>query len=116
MSRNYQLYLEDIGKSCDKIVRYLKGMSFEQFVEDDKTFDAVVRNLEIIGEAVKNIPKEIRGRCPGIEWKKIAGLRDIVAHEYFGVDERIVWDIVQNKLPALKGEIENILQQESTNA
>ena len=113
MSRDYRLFLEDIVESCVKILRYAGGMTFEQFTGDGKTYDAVLRNLEIIGEAVKNLPDEIRGRYPGIEWKKITGLRDIVAHEYFGVDERIVWDIVQNKLPALKDQIEALLQEES---
>jgi uncharacterized protein with HEPN domain len=113
MSRDYRLFLEDIAESCVKILRYVKGMNFEQFTGDGKTYDAVLRNLEIIGEAVKNLPDEIRGRYPGVEWKKIAGLRDIVAHEYFGVDERIVWDIVQNKLPALRDQIVALVQEES---
>lgn len=113
MSRDYLLFLEDIAESCVKILRYVNGMTFEQFMEDGKTYDAVLRNLEIIGEAVKNLPDEIRGRYPRVEWKKIAGLRDIVAHEYFGVDERIVWDIIQNKLSALKNQIKALLQEES---
>ena len=81
----------------------------EAFENDDKTVDAVVRNLEIIGEAVKMIPESIRLAHPNIEWKKIAGLRDILAHQYFGVDIEIIWDILENKLPALEEEINEIL-------
>jgi len=110
MSRDYRLFLEDIVESSIKILRYVNRMTFEQFIGDEKTYDAVLRNLEIIGEAVKNVSDEIRRTYPEVEWKKIAGLRDIVAHEYFGVDETIVWDIIQNKLPALREQIGNILQ------
>jgi uncharacterized protein with HEPN domain len=113
MSRDYQLYLEDIANSIGKVQRYVEGMNFDQLMGDEKTYDAVLRNLEIIGEAVKNISDEVRDKYPEIEWKKIAGLRDIVAHEYFGVDETIVWDVIQNKLPTLKQEVENILKVES---
>ena len=74
-------------------------------IQDEKTFDAIVRNLEIIREAVKRIPSEMRVRYPDVEWKKIAGLRDIVAHEYFGLDEDILWDVVQNRIPVLLGRL-----------
>ena len=72
--------------------------------------DGVVRNLEIIGEAVKNIPPQVKEKHPEIEWKKIASLRDILAHEYFGVDVEVIWDIVENKLPGLKAQISRILK------
>jgi len=81
-------------------------------VQDEKTFDAVVRNLEIIGEATKHIPPEMRARYPNVEWHKIAGLRDIVAHEYFGLDEDILWDVVQNRIPVLLDSIQQILAAE----
>ena len=71
--------------------------------------DAVVRNLEIIGEAIKKIPDEIRAKYPDVEWKKIAGLCDILIHEYFGIDTEIIWDVILNKLPALAGQIRKIL-------
>jgi len=90
MSRNAQLYLDDIREACEKIMRYSQGLDLDQFVQDEKTFDAVVRNLEVIGEAAKHIPPEIRACYPDIEWNKLAGLRDIVAHKYFGLDEDIV--------------------------
>ena len=102
MSRDYRLFLEDILESCTRIERYTRAMSFDQFVKDDKTYDAVLRNLEIIGEAVKNLPEEVRLRYNQIEWRKLAGLRDIVAHEYFGVSDEIVWDVIQTKLSSLR--------------
>ena len=83
--RSYLLYLEDILKSVAKVSRYTDGMSFEDFLADERTFDAVVRNLEIIGEAAKNVPPEVRECYPDIEWRKIAGLRDILSHTYFKV-------------------------------
>jgi uncharacterized protein with HEPN domain len=70
-----------------------------------------VRNLEVIGEAAKNIPEEVRANSPTIEWKKIAGLRDILIHEYFGIDGEIVWDIVQNKLPSLEITVARLLSE-----
>ncbi|MBE9048165.1 DUF86 domain-containing protein [Pleurocapsales cyanobacterium LEGE 10410] len=110
MSRNLRLHLSDILTSIGKIERYTIGMSYEQLVADELTFDAVVHNLQIIGEAVKNIPPEIRDRYPEVEWRKIAGLRDIIAHAYFTIDDRIVWDIIQNKLSTLHQNIEQIAE------
>ena len=72
--------------------------------------DGVVRNLEVIGEAVKKIPQNVKIKSPKIEWKKIAGLRDILIHEYFGIDVEIVWDIVKNKIPKLKEEVSKIFR------
>jgi uncharacterized protein with HEPN domain len=93
-------------------MRYSQGLDLNQFVQDEKTFDAVVRNLEIIGEAAKHIPPEIRARYPDVEWSKLAGLRDIVAHAYFGLDEDILWDVVQNRIPALLDRTRQILAAE----
>jgi len=107
------LFLEDILESCAKILRYTEGMDVARFTADEKTRDAVVRNLTVIGEAVKNLPADIRQRYPEVEWRKIAGLRDIVVHEYFGVDADILWDIVKNRIPALLEKIENILKNET---
>jgi uncharacterized protein with HEPN domain len=109
MSRDESLYLEDIQNSCEKVLRFTKGMTYKDFVYDELHFDAVLRNLEIIGEAVKNISDDTRQAYPNIKWRKIAGFRDIVAHEYFGVNEETVWDIVQNEIPTLLEIVTSIL-------
>jgi uncharacterized protein with HEPN domain len=109
MPRDFRLYLEDVIEAIAKIQRYTAGVSFQQFSTDEKAVDAVVRNLEIIGEAVKRIPDEMRQKDPAIDWKKIAGLRDILMHEYFGIDVEIIWDIIQNKLPVLEASIRSML-------
>jgi uncharacterized protein with HEPN domain len=90
-------------------------LTFEQFVRDDKTFDAVVRNLTTVGEAVKHIPDEVWLRYLQVDWRKIGGLRDILVHEYFGIDEDILWDIVQHQVPALVELMERILAEDSEN-
>jgi uncharacterized protein with HEPN domain len=112
MSRDYKLYLQDILEGIQKIESYLQGMSFQQFSQDELRIDAVLRNLEIIGEATKNIPPEVRAKYPSIEWRKIAGLRDVAIHAYFTIDLRIIWDVVQNKLPGLRGDVAKILEDE----
>ena len=109
MPREYRLYLEDMQEACQKVQRYVEGVSFEAFTGNSMRVDAVLHNLLIIGEAVKGVPDEMRKEHTDIEWRKIAGLRDIVAHEYFGIDFEIIWDVVQNKLPDLNQSIASIL-------
>ncbi len=109
MSRSLKLYLEDILQSGNKVLNFTTNMTLEELVRDERTFDAVAHNLQIIGEATKNIPEEIRSQYPQVEWRKIAGLRDIIAHTYFSIDEEIIWDIIQNKLSILLEQIQNIL-------
>ena len=108
MSRDYRLFLDDMRESCEKILRYTQGMAKVQFEADEKTQDAVVRNLEIIGEVVKHLPEEVRNRHPPVEWRKIAGLRDIVVHHYFGINKDIVWDVVVNKIPQLLVQLKQV--------
>jgi uncharacterized protein with HEPN domain len=103
--------LEDILVSGAKVLRYTQGMTCEEFVADEKTYDAVVRNLQIIGEAVKNIPAEVRDKYPEVEWRKIAGLRDILAHAYFSLEDETLWDIVENKVSLLIEQVERILEE-----
>ena len=111
MSRNESLYLGDIQESCEKILRFTEGMTYKEFIHDDLHFDAVLRNLEVIGEAVKNISEETRITYPKVKWRKIAGFRDIVAHEYFGVNEETVWDIVKNEVPDLLEIVKTMLEE-----
>jgi len=111
MPRDSRVYLEDILESTRKIMAYTGSLSKAAFLEDEKTFDAVVRNLEVIGEAVKKLPEDLRAEHAAVEWKKIAGLRDILIHEYFGLDAEIVWDIVKNKVPPLDREVRAMLKQ-----
>jgi len=109
MPRDYKIYLDDILTAINKIEKYLNDYSFERFMFDEEKIDAVIRNLEIIGEAVKNIPADIKQKNHTLEWKKVAGLRDILIHEYFGVDKEVLWDIIKNKLPELKSKISTII-------
>ena len=109
MPRDYEVSLVDLLEAAGWIETYVAGFTLEQFRADRKTRDAVIRNLEVIGEAVKNVPADIRLRHPLVPWQRIAGLRDILIHEYFGVDEEIIWDIVQNKLPKFTEQVTAIL-------
>jgi uncharacterized protein with HEPN domain len=109
MPRDYRVYLDDILQAIAKIREYTTGLSAEELPQDTRTLDAVVRNLEIIGEAAKSVPETIRLATADVEWKKISGLRDILIHQYFGVDTQIIWDIIQNKLPRLEEQIRKML-------
>ena len=111
MPRDSRIYLEDILEATRKIASYTASLSKAAFLGDEKTFDAVVRNLEVIGEAVKKLPEDLRSQHPAVEWKNIAWLRDILIHEYFGLDSEIVWDIVKNKVPTLNQAVRAMLNQ-----
>jgi uncharacterized protein with HEPN domain len=109
VSRDEIMYLQDIAESCKKILGFTAGLSKSDLIGDIRTYDAVVRNLEIIGEAAKHISGDLRKKLPDIEWQKAAGLRDMLAHAYFGIDNDILWDVVQNKIPSLAISINNFL-------
>ncbi len=106
--RDYQLYLKDILSAMDSIEAFVEGMSFEEFRTDDKTASAVIRKFEIIGEAKKNIPDEIRQQYPTLPWKEMAGMRDRLIHFYFGVDYKLVWTTIKERLPQVKPDIQCI--------
>ncbi|MCX6814984.1 MAG: DUF86 domain-containing protein [Candidatus Aenigmarchaeota archaeon] len=111
MPKEYRIYLEDILSCIGNIEEYSKGLSFSQFSKDQMRIDAVIRNLEIIGEAVKKLPDEFRKDYRDVEWAKISGLRDILIHEYFGVNLEIIWDVVSNKIPDLKKSVKKIMTE-----
>ncbi len=109
--RDYRLYLKDILAALESVEAFVERMGFEEFRADDKTASAVVRKFEIVGEATKNIPEEIRQRYPKIPWKEMAGMRDRLIHLYFGVDYQLVWTTIKERLPRVKQEIQKILKE-----
>lgn len=102
-------YLLHIREEIDFVLRHTKSLEKDNFLSDETLTRAVVRSLEIIGEANKKLPPDFKSKHPQIEWKKIAGTRDVLIHDYFGIDWDIVWDIITNKLPDLLFQIDNIL-------
>lgn len=109
--REFGDYIQDIFDSIEAIEEFIKGMNFEDFEKDKKTVYAVVRSIEVIGEATKHIPAFIRKRYPSIPWKDMAGMRDKVIHEYFGVNLKVVWKAAKEELPPLKQLIRKILAE-----
>jgi len=110
MSRNISLYIKDILQNMRDAEEFTQGLSYEQFSADKKTFNAVVRAIEVIGEAAKHVPAEVRDRHPAVPWKEMAGMRDKVSHFYWGVDRETVWLVVKERLSELKPLIEEVLR------
>lgn len=106
--REWKLFVEDILESIELVESYVTNMDFENFKNDRKTIDAVVRNFEIIGEASKNIPDDVKDKYQDIDWEGIVGLRNRIAHEYFGLSLTIVWTIIKQELPSLKKQMKQI--------
>lgn len=110
--RDSLLLLADILEAVEKIKKYTAGLSFEMFIEDSKTLDAVIRNFEIIGEAANRLPEEYKDKYPTIDWFRIIGFRNRIVHDYMGIDYKIVWTIVQKYIDQLSADIEKISQSE----
>lgn len=109
--RDRSLYLRDILQAIASIEDFVGGMGYEAFRADDKTASAVIRKLEIIGEAVKQLPEEVRLLYPDIPWKQVAGMRDKLIHFYFGVDPHLIWQTINQRLPALKATVQELLEK-----
>jgi len=109
LSRDPDVYLQDMLSCCEKVRRYVERLDLNAFKADELTFDAVLRNLEVLGEAAKRVPEDVRRRMPGIDWRGASGLRDVLIHGYSGIEADIVWDVVRNKLPAVEAEIRRVL-------
>ena len=108
--RDIRLYLADIEESIAAIEDFTAGLEYESFAADRKTYSATLREFIIIGEAIANIPDEVKNRVPSIEWRLIKDFRNFIVHEYFGVDSKIVWDAVRKELPLLRPEVERLRQ------
>jgi len=108
--REFGDYIQDILDSINAVEEFVKGIKFEDFAKDKKIIFAVTRAIEIIGEAAKHIPKSIVAKYPGIPWKDMAGMRDKVTHEYFGVDLKVVWKTATQHIPEIKPLIQKVLK------
>ncbi len=108
MKRNVQIYIDDIIESIDIILSYINNLTETQFYNNIEKQDAVLRRLEIIGEAVKNVPSDLRTSYPNIPWSKIAGMRDVLIHDYFGVKIERIWIVINNDLAELRKQIADV--------
>ncbi len=111
MTREYLDYLKDIIDAINKVDAFVAGMTFETFEKDAKTNFAVIRAFEIIGEAVKNIPSSVRARHKNIPWKEMAGMREKLIHEYFGIKPRVIWKTIKEDLPTVKPLLNKMLKE-----
>ena len=108
--RIYRDYIQDIFDAINDTESFIEGMTLEDFAQDKKTCNAVIRSLEVIGEAAKKIPGFIRKQYPGVPWKRMAGMRDKMIHEYFGVDIEILWKTAKEDIPPLRNSVEAMLE------
>jgi uncharacterized protein with HEPN domain len=108
VKRDFRVYIEDILECISKIEEYIKGVSEEDFYKNTQIQDAVLRRLEIIGEAVKKIPEEVRSNYPEIPWKEMAGMRDVLIHEYFGINMKRTWKVAKEDVFDLRGKIQKV--------
>lgn len=109
--RNILVFVDDIMESMESIEEYIQGNTFVTFQTNKMLFDAVIRNLEVIGEASKNIPDDIRERYEDIPWQRMVGLRNILIHEYFGINKQVIWKIITENLPDIKPKVKKLLNE-----
>lgn len=106
--RDYRFFVQDILNSVNKILKYTENITFDEFIKDEKTIEAIERNFEIIGEVVKFIPEEIKNELENVPFNKIIGLRNKIIHAYFGLDYELLWNVIKNRLPEFKEQIQKI--------
>lgn len=109
--RDYGDFVQDILDSINDVGNFIEGMGFEEFIKDKKTVYSVVRAIEIIGEATKNVPEQIRTKYPDVPWKKMAGMRDRLVHGYFGIDHEILWETAKEDVPQLRVPLSKVLEE-----
>ncbi len=110
MSRDARLYLEDMLDACVRITSHREGGDRSAVLGNQKTRDAVLWNLLVLGEAAKKVPAEVANEYPSVEWRRIAAFRDVLAHGYFGLDDDILWDVIANKVPQVRDALDRIFQ------
>ncbi len=108
-TRDWRLYADDIVESCGKVRRFISGMDYQAFVADDRTQDAVIRNIEIIGEAAHCLPEKVLAVSPEVDWKAVRGMRELAVNGYFGLDSRVVWSTATNQLDELEAAVRKFL-------
>ncbi len=108
-NRDYTDYVNDILNSIEEVAEFTDGMSLEEFLKDKKTINAVIRSLEVLGEAAGKLPDDLRSKAPDVPWTKMTGMRNKLIHEYFGVDLEIVWAVVKEELPPLTSHLKKLL-------
>ena len=112
MSRNWRLFLADMSESADSILAEVAGLSREAFDADSRVRKIILHDLPVLGEAAKHVPEEVRARHPEVPWRKIAGLRDVIAHSYYRLDDDVIWNIATSSLHTLKPALEKIAAEE----
>lgn len=106
MSREWRLYFQDLMDFCQRILTYTRGLERDAFEADQLRYDATVRNIQLLGEAAKGLPESVRAQMPDIPWREIIGIRNFVTHEYFGVNNVVLWDVVKNEVPGLLNQLQ----------
>lgn len=110
--RKYIHFIEDIANAVKKIERYTNNLDYEEFSDNEMAVDAVIRNFEVIGEAVNNIPNEVKKKFPDVEWSEAVGFRNVLIHNYFGLDLESIWDTIKKNIPNLKKHVTKVLESE----
>jgi uncharacterized protein with HEPN domain len=113
VSREWRLYVADMKACCQRVSEYTAGLSREEFLSKRLVYDATLRNLELLGEAAKNVPEMARELAPDVPWRRIVGVRNVLIHGYLGIDDDIIWDIVQNEIEGLRTALERLEAENS---